>query len=154
MKCWDELANLARGIRSAAALAVGRAGERLTLTFEEQRTGRKPVWQSIESSHSGYDVLSVVSATDETRLQIEVKASELRIKEAFCFVTSHEWETAQSAQGHLFHLWQIGSQAQLAVVSLDQFAPHVPSDNGKGEWQQVRVPFRVFVDSFHPISSR
>jgi hypothetical protein len=34
VKCWDELANLARGIRSEAALTVGRAGERPSINFE------------------------------------------------------------------------------------------------------------------------
>jgi hypothetical protein len=152
VRCWDELANLARGIRSAAALAVGRTGERLSIKYEQQRTQRKPIWQSIESSHSGYDLLSVVSAADDTRLQIEVKASELRLKEAFCFLTHHEWQTAELAQAHSFHLWYVGTHPQLAVVPIQEFAPHVPSNNGNGEWQSAKVPFRAFLPLFQPVS--
>jgi hypothetical protein len=152
VRWWDELANLARGIRSAAALAVGRAGERFSIKYEQRRTQRKPIWQSIESSHSGYDALSVVSPADETRLQIEVKASELRLKEAFCFLTYHEWQTAELAQAHVFHLWHVGVHPQLAVVPLQEFAPHIPSNNGEGGWQSAKVPFRVFLHLFQPVS--
>jgi hypothetical protein len=146
---WDELANLARGIRSAASLAVGRAGERLTLRFEHQRTARKPTWQSIESSYSGFDVLSSVSDTDHTPMQIEVKASELRLKEAFLYLTCHEWETALQAQAHAFHLWHIGQQSQLAVVKIDEMSSHVPSNQGKGAWQSVRIPYSAFLEFFN-----
>lgn len=152
IKWWDELANLARGFRSAALLEIGRAGERNTIAFETQRTGKAPYWQSIESSHAGFDVLSSKSSTDPAPLAIEVKASELRLKEAWFSVTVHEWETARQSPNYCFHLWRLGLQPQLAVLSTADVAPHLPADQGRGQWQSARVPFSAFIGTFQLIT--
>lgn len=146
---WDELAQLARGLRSAALSAVGRKAERLTLAYELERTGSEPFWQSLESSFSGYDVLSISSQEDQTPLQIEVKASELRIKEAWFHLTSHEWECAQQARAHRFHLWQLGKQQQLAIIRLEDIEHHICSNRGEGQWETLKVPFHSFSKFFN-----
>ena len=145
---WDEMANLARGVRSAAVMAVGRKGERYTLAYERQRTCREPYWQSVESAFSGYDVLSVVSRDDKTPMQIEVKATELRIKDADLHLSINEWKVAQDARIHVFHLWRLGAQVQHAIIGVDAMAAHVPRDAGSGCWESVRIPFRAFTDLF------
>jgi len=150
---WDELGGLARGFRSAGAMAVGRKGERLTLAYETQRTGSEAIWQSIETSFSGYDVLSVVSDVDATPMQVEVKASELRLKDAFAHISANEWESAQSARAHQFHLWHVGSPPQLAVVDVGQMSGHIPSDQGDGRWESVRVPYRAFIGHFKRVDA-
>ena len=67
---WDRLAAIARGLRSAELGEIGREGERLTLAFERERTGREPKWRSVESNSDGYDVLSIASASDYGHLPI------------------------------------------------------------------------------------
>ena len=63
---WDELAAAARG-RAADYLAqVGRAGERCSIAYEQDRVGRRPEWHSIESNKSGYDLLSITDASNPT----------------------------------------------------------------------------------------
>jgi hypothetical protein len=149
---WDEIANLARGVRSAVITEVGRRGERLTLAYERNRTGREPFWQSVESSFSGYDVLSVVSSTDMTPMQIEVKASELRPKDAFMHLTGNEWEASQQALSQVFHLWYLGNKPLLAIVNLEHVRPHVPQDQGEGSWESVKIPFGAFASCFKPVA--
>ena len=72
---WDELAARARGQKSGRLTAIGRHGERLSLAYEENRTGQKPEWVAIENNADGYDVLSVVGSDNLRQLSIEVKTS-------------------------------------------------------------------------------
>ena len=154
VRWWDELGNLARGFRSAALTGIGRMGERLTLAYERDRTGQEPLWQSIESSFSGYDVLSVVSATDSTPMPIEVKASELRLKDACFYVSANEWESAQQARAHTFHVWRVGEQPQLAIIGVEQLAPHVSANKGDGLWQSLKVPYFSFRSLFMHVPTK
>lgn len=150
VRWWDEMSELARGIRAADLMVVGRTGERLTLRYERDRTTVEPVWQAIESNLSGFDVLSVVNIHDTTPLRIEVKASARTINAADFSLTRHEWRTASTTRNYVFHLWQIpdGGRPRLAVVPFGELGPHVPVDAGDGEWQQVRVPFSAFKKHF------
>ena len=55
----------------------------------------------------------------------------------------------ESALHHAFHLWTlIGDAPRLAVLSVEDVAPHLPADGGSGAWQTVRVPFRAFEPAF------
>jgi len=65
---WDRLAAIARGQQDIRLSAIGRDGERLSLAYEKHRTGRDPIWRSIESNADGYDVMSVVSREDFAQL--------------------------------------------------------------------------------------
>jgi len=146
---WDELAAAARG-RSADYLAeVGRAGERCSIAYEEGRVGRRPDWHSIESNKSGYDLLSITEASNPSELQIEVKASERPVSFADFHVTRNEWEVAQTAEQYVFHLWSLApSGKSLAVLSPTDVGAHVPTENGRGRWETVAIPFTVFKDAF------
>ena len=146
---WDRLASIARGLRSAELSEIGREGERLTLDFERKRTGQEPKWRSVESNSDGYDVLSVASSSDPGHLPIEVKASRLGQRGVF-HLTRNEWATTELMPVHQFHLWDmsIRRSPQLAIVSRDDVASHVPTDNGVGQWQEVTINFSVFGDRF------
>jgi Domain of unknown function (DUF3883) len=86
----------------------------------------------------------VVDKEDPARLSIEVKASTMGLHGSF-YLTVNEWERAQDALNHSFHLWDIrNSQHRLSVVSVPQMQAYVPTNHGHGEWQSVRVPFHAF----------
>lgn len=145
---WDLLAARARGLRDASLARIGRQGERLTIAYEEARTGRKPKWVAVNNNADGYDVLSVVGEGDSRSLSIEVKASAQGAAGAL-HLTRNEWEMARDRMVHQFHLWDIASEPPLlARVSVEQMAGHVPSDAGSGRWESVSVPFKVFSGMF------
>lgn len=145
---WDWLAGIARGLQRDHSLAIGREGERLTLTHEEVRTGTKPRWVAVDSNQDGYDVLSVKAAYDRTFLSIEVKASRGGMSGTL-HLTRHEWEIALDRPIHLFHLWDLSCAApKLATVGMDEMAVHIPNDAGAGGWEIVEVPFKAFESLF------
>lgn len=145
---WDLLAARARGLHDVRLNETGRQGESLTLQYEEQRTGSKPHWIALESNSDGYDVLSLMSATDTARLCIEVKASTAGLGGSF-YLTRHEWETAATLLQFVMHLWDMSkSSPRLAVVNIAQLAVHIPHDEGRGRWDSVCVPFSAFASAF------
>lgn len=145
---WDLLAGIARGLQKDRLLAIGREGERLTLAYEEARTGSKPHWTAIDSNQDGYDVLSVVSGDDRALLSIEVKTSRAGAGGAL-HLTRHEWEIAVERTEHVFHLWDLGvAPPRLATISMEVMAKHIPADAGAGGWEMVEVPFAAFKDLF------
>jgi len=146
---WDAMATRARGQKTDRLTAIGRQGERLTIAYEEARTGRKPRWVAIDNSDDGYDVLSVVGVDDSRWLSIEVKTSTMGIAGDF-HLTRKEWERAQETDNHLFHLWNIRSidEPTMAVVAQREMQIHMPSDCGEGTWEMVEIPFRAFQKRF------
>jgi len=144
---WDEMAGLVRGIKSSVLSQTGREGERLSLVYEKQRTGIQPIWQSIESNLSGFDILSRLSGADSAPLQIEVKASANSWNYAEFHLTANEWESATLARNYRFHLWALGENPKLAVVTVDQMEQHIPSNNSHGKWEIVKIPFSEFESS-------
>ncbi len=145
---WDKLAARARGQKDSRLLAIGRTGERLTLIYEQERTGRRPRWVAIDNSADGYDVLSVVARDNNAHLTIEVKTTNVG-KRGFLYLTRTEWRRAELSPNHVFHLWDLSRrQPQLAVVSTDRLAPHVPARQGVGEWELASIPFEAFGDFF------
>lgn len=145
---WDTLAARARGHKDDRLAQIGRHGERLSLIYEHQRTERKARWVSIESNEDGYDILSVLSREDPRKLSIEVKASNMGVYGVF-HLTVNEWERAQEAPNHVFHLWDVSNKpARLSVVSVSAMAQHVPNNSGEGVWESVRVPFAAFANGF------
>lgn len=147
---WDTLAARARGLHDVQLNEIGREGERLTLEFEQARTGSTPRWIALDSNEDGYDVLSQMGADDARRLCIEVKTSSQGIRGAF-YLTRNEWETAQSVMHYQMHLWDVsGHSPQLAIISLDVVSAHLPRDCGEGSWDIARVPFAAFKGEFSP----
>ena len=127
---------------------TGRKGERKTLIYEEARTRRKPEWTALElGDGEGYDVLSWIDeSSSSNRLRIEVKSSRDSIERARMFLTRNEWEIATSAGDHVFHLWTDVDKesSMLRVVSVEEMAENVSKDVGKGVWESVQIPMRVF----------
>jgi len=78
-------------------------------------------------------------------LSIEVKASTMGAAGAF-HLSRNEWERAQETENHAFHLWDLRKDGQpaLAVISAEMMCPNVPSDQGDGTWEDVRIPFGAF----------
>lgn len=144
---WDQLAMASRNRKVSNNLVTGRTAERLSIKFEVERIGLRPHWQSLESNFSGYDLLSRVEMANDTHRMIEVKGSTLKKKEAFCFITRNEWETAKTAPDYHFHLWCIREQPLLIDVSREMMSAHIPADIGEGAWETVKIFFRSFPDS-------
>jgi len=150
---WDALAARARGQHNDRLVQIGRLGERLTINYEVQRTGRNPIWVAIDNNADGYDVLSVVDLQDDKSLTIEVKASTQGAM-GFAVVTRNEWEMAMESESHIFHFWNLRDVAhpELAIVSNEKLLEHMPIDCGSGQWSSSRVPFSAFSEAFHPVA--
>lgn len=148
---WDELAARARGQKTGRLTAIGRHGERLSLTYEENRTGQKPEWVAIENNADGYDLLSVVESDNLRQLSIEVKTSTLGLSGVF-HLTRNEWERALESMKHVFHLWDARANVvpRLAVVEPQEMQAHIPTDLGSGSWESVAIPFNAFGSLFTP----
>lgn len=145
---WDRLASKARGLHRDINSEIGRKGERLSIEHETKRVGSSPKWQAIESNADGYDLLSVISAVDPSRMTIEVKASTQSIGCASFHISRNEWNFARLAAAHRFHLWaSIDTLApRFACLSVEDVAAHIPGDKGLGTWESVEIPFST-VDS-------
>ena len=146
---WDDLAAASRGRIADYLAQVGRAGERCSIKFEEGRVRQRPKWQAIESNRSGFDLLSIASASDPRELQIEVKASERPISSGAFHVTRHEWEVATNAERYVFHVWSLKDSAnRLAILSPKEVQTHVPIEQGDGRWEIVEIPLQSFSTAF------
>lgn len=138
---WDRCSRVSRREARDANLDVGRKGEKLSLTHERVRTNRNPMWQSIESNLSGFDILSVVSQEDLRPLRIEVKTSNSDLDSARFFVTQNEWGVASTSDHYIFHLWYLQPKPRLLLASVEQVSDHIPNNQGEGQWERVSVPF-------------
>lgn len=146
---WDALAARARGQRDDRFSQIGRLGERLTIDYETQRTGRHPTWVAIDNNADGYDVLSVVGPTDSHQLTIEVKTS-TQGTSGFAMLTRNEWEMAKESERHAFYFWNLRDplKPKLAIVSSETMLNHMPQDHGMGQWDCTKVPFSAFSEHF------
>ena len=146
---WDQQAQSIRKEEYLAMLDIGRIGEKLTIEYERRRTSSIPAWKSIESNIAGYDVLSISEKGSTIRLPIEVKTSGKPMEIADAYITRHEWDVAIESTNYLFHFWQInGNEKKLAILEVSEILPNIPSDLGKGAWQNVTIPFHSFADKF------
>ena len=146
---WDALSALARGQKNDRLTAIGRQGERFTLAHEEGRTGQTPKWVAIDNNEDGYDVLSIVNAGDARPYSIEVKTSTRGLSGSF-HLSRNEWERAEEAENHAFHLWDVRAELKptIAVISPQDLKPHIPLDHGSGTWEFVEIPFQPFRERF------
>ena len=143
---WDKLSLAYRNYSQKRMTEIGRAGEKLSFDHEWKRTGKKPIWQAVESNLAGFDILSVTDSSSNKRLQIEVKATTSEINYAKIHITRNEWDTATNSQNFIFHLWQIETE-QLFEVPVSDVAKHIPSNKGEGLWESVEIPFNVLISS-------
>ncbi|WP_318606586.1 protein NO VEIN domain-containing protein [Mitsuokella jalaludinii] len=156
VRWWDDLASKYRAKKDAVYTEIGRIGEKLTIEYEHKRTGNAPVWKALDSNKDGFDVQSVVSSTDRTILRIEVKTSKARDDMACVYITANEWAQALTnslISPYQFHLWKIGKEnsIRLAVLDIKEIKKHVPTNNGFGEWQEVKIPMNCFETEFSTI---
>jgi len=146
VQAWDRLACAVEGFGSQLGKEeTGRIGEKLTVDFEETRTGRKPEWVALETDKAGFDVLSWEGVSG-SRMSIEVKATKRALADAMFHVTRNEWDTAATTQHYKFYLWALprnGSKANLCIIDAKYLKPNAPRDQGKGRWESVKVPFSV-----------
>jgi hypothetical protein len=146
---WDSIGLAARSRKNEGNLQTGRKAEKLSMSYEELRTGRRPQWKCIDTNYAGYDILSIVEQSDPRPCAIEVKGSARKLKEATFILTRREWEVAEDNDAYRLHLWLIRSEEQMAdrdlrVVASSNLAQHIPHDKGEGEWISVEVPFDAF----------
>jgi hypothetical protein len=60
-----------------------------------------------------------------------------------------EWETGITSDFYIFHLWAISDKKPyLAVLDKADVAPHIPSNQGEGNWDVVQIPFAAFESVF------
>lgn len=149
---WTDMATFIRSVSAKGKTAIGSRGEEHSIHYERERTGRKPKWISFESNYAGYDLLSVVSATDFGPRPIEVKSSTRPRAEASFYVTENEWDVARfQMETYHFHLWSLGGKVpELADIPASAILPHIPQNCEAGHWKTVEIPFRVFASCFKP----
>lgn len=142
---WDQIGAHANYLEAQTALETGRKAERLSFEFEKTRTGKEPIWISIETDFAGFDISSVHSKEDETIKRIEVKGTLRKIKNAKFKVSRHQWNTAITNKNYEFHLWALSNGTPIhKIVGFEDVAKHIPTDNSKGEWKVVEIPFGAF----------
>lgn len=140
VKWWDKLGLISRNQNNDHLLEIGRIGERLSIEFEKERTGFEPIWQSIDSNSSGYDLLSRKTAADDTTLMIEVKASNRKMDFIEFHISKNEWDVANvSKEKYLFHIWSLNPTKELFILSVNDISNHIPENKGTGEWESVVI---------------
>ncbi|MBC6717500.1 DUF3883 domain-containing protein [Aurantimonas sp. DM33-3] len=143
---WDSVSGYARLMSDHEKMEQGRFAEILTLNHERARLinigiDKEPEWPGFDDNFAGYDVLSYDQG--EAGLQnrlIEVKST--TVSPLRFILTRNEWnKAAQTGNAYIFHVWDMRKKAPvLHVRTVADVAPHIPSDNGKGTWNNVAVP--------------
>lgn len=153
---WDTIAARERVKKDSSLLDIGREGERITMLFEQQRTGIVPDWISVDSNLSGYDILSRRSNNSDDNILIEVKSSHKSIEDAYCIITRHEWETAQRSNNvnrYYFYVWILSADKKsLAIIDVARMKQYIPIDSYEGKWEEVSIPFAAFENLFSQVT--
>ncbi|MED1127619.1 DUF3883 domain-containing protein [Bacillus paralicheniformis] len=143
VKWWDKFASVTRGKQQDTQLETGREGERLSLEFERNRTGKEPIWQSIDSNLAGYDILSVIDENNDTPLRIEVKTSTVRSNEFTFYISRNEWSIAEASPNYIFHFWVLGIEPDLYILDKNDIKPSIPLNQGNGIWENAKVQIDI-----------
>ncbi len=145
---WDQAAARYRQDRDLSRIETGRKGERLSYLYELNRTGRKPYWIALEFEGAGYDLKSQVLMDDERPLLIEVKTSAEAWENAKFHLTRHEWEVLKGEPQAVLHLWSLANHPrEHAVIPIQDLGPHIPENQGSGQWENIECPFSTFTPS-------
>lgn len=145
VKFWDKLTIAYRNYSQKRMTEIGRAGEKLSIDYERDRTGAEPIWQAVESNLSGFDLLSINDVNNRAKLQIEVKSTTSHLNFAKIHITKNEWLTAINSLNYIFHLWHLTDTPKLFIVPVNKIMPHISMDNGDGEWESVEIPFKSLI---------
>ena len=142
---WDAISGHARQVSDRSKVEQGRAAEMLTLEHERRELAesgieREPKWLGLDDNFAGYDVLSYRKCGSSiTNQMIEVKstiASPMRF-----VVTRNEWYAAKRAQNaYIFHIWNMDANPpKLHKRTVQEITPHIPSNNGNGNWETAII---------------
>jgi hypothetical protein len=141
---WDCLHHEIRGIQNFENFMQGRLAEQKSLEYERGRLRRlgialEPRWQAIDDNTLGYDILSYKRDGEfPTNLLIEVKSSSRNPPAVI--ISRAEWIKAkQVGENYLFHVWDVRAD-RLYECGVETIEPHIPNDQGRGEWANVSVP--------------
>lgn len=143
---WDEVVGHARLAVDVEKMVQARQAEALTIEYERQRLKllgieKEPEWPGLDDNFAGYDVLSFDhGAHGLMNRLIEVKST---VASPLRFILSRgEWKQAEkSGETYHFHAWDMSQNPpQLFELTVEQVAPHIPSDNDKGQWVNVAIP--------------
>ncbi|TAL64164.1 MAG: DUF3883 domain-containing protein [Bacteroidetes bacterium] len=145
IRYWDNLALAYRNYSQKQMVEIGRSGERLSIDYERRRTGINPIWQSIESNLSGFDILSIIDKEDSKKLMIEVKSTTSNLNYAKLHISNNEWNTASSSINYVFHLWHINESPTLYVIPIEKISTHISSNRGDGKWESIEIPFKALI---------
>lgn len=144
-KWWYDAQNLGWNIENDIRSEHGKIGEELSMDWEEERTGSRPIWVSRKDSQAGFDIESVQSYDCPDRKLIEVKAT----TSGSIFVTRNEAKVCfRNKEIYFFHVWKLNlddnRRSSLCTVTADEMMENFPSDQGDGCWQDVEIPIRSF----------
>ena len=143
---WDSIGGQSRLLTDKEKMLQAREAELLSIKHEEklldqQQIELRPQWPGLDDNYAGYDVLSY-EKTDlgVVNKMIEVKST--NVSPIKFFVTKNEWTQAQkSGSAYLFHVWNMkANPPELHIRTVEQVKPHIPSDNGNGEWCSASIP--------------
>lgn len=144
---WDTLCHEIRGIQNFENFMQGRTAERKSLEYERARLRKlgialEPKWQAIDDNTLGYDILSFKGDGNfPSNLLIEVKSSSRN--PPVIIISRDEWRKAkQVGENYLFHVWDVRAD-RLYECAVEMFDPHVPTDQGRGEWTNMAVPIHA-----------
>ena len=143
---WSRAKSLARSIENKQLTEIGNFGERLSLAYEKERTGKNPLHVAYLSDSFSYDIESIREKKDTSPLFIEVKTSTKNRRFASFFITRNEYETCKKqGSNYVFHLWSIDSkQNNLLIVNSDEILSKLPIDSEGGKWEVASVSFNQF----------
>ena len=147
VRWWDDISGYARFSRNLKTMKQARKAELLTLERERDRLRkagicREPEWLGLDDNFAGYDVLTYDKDKDGgeiVRRLIEVKstiASPPRFR-----LSRQEWQAAEKGgEAYSFHIWDMRkTPPELFVRSVADVGPHIPQDNGNGQWCNAEV---------------
>lgn len=146
---WDTVVGHARLQIDIEKMAQARQAEMLSIEQEREKLAqlgikKEPEWKGLDDNFAGYDVLSYRPGPHGLlNLLIEVKstmASPLRF-----YITENEWKQAeQSGTAYVFHVWDMKQKPPILYTrTAEQIAPHIPSNNKKGNWKSALIPLGI-----------
>lgn len=143
---WDGIGGQSRLLTDKEKMLQAREAELLSIKHEEnlleqQKIELRPQWPGLDDNYAGYDVLSYEKTEHGVvNKMIEVKST--NVSPIKFFVTKNEWKQAQkSGSAYIFHVWNMkANPPELHVKTVEQVEPHIPSDNGNGEWSSASIP--------------
>jgi hypothetical protein len=143
---WARAGIFSRSIENQFLLETGNSGEILSLDYERNRTGLKPLHMAYYSDSCGYDIESRVGPNDSSPLYIEVKSSVSKWQRANLFLSRSEFRVCvKNGDNYVFHLWDLSSETKkLIVVKGDEIVKRAPIDSEGGEWKKMSIPFDEF----------